>query len=454
MTVNGIKILVVSKTSQLVRQIKKIFSNKKFSVSWESQIDEILDYFESGIHDVVILASPDYKDQKKSLIKVVEEIALRSPVSQVLFLVEPNDIQFAMSALKLGTFQYAKLPVADEELELLIETSLERRPQIDGGQNLSKEQRVERFHGIIGRSSAMQQVYQQLSQAAGTEIPVLMLGETGTGKDLAAQVIYSQSERNEGPYIPVNLGALPSDLVASELFGYEKGAFTGAVKQHKGKFEQGNNGVVFLDEIDAIDEKVQVSLLRLIEQKKFHRLGGRRAVQSDARLITASNANLEEHVRVGSFREDLFFRLDVFRIEIPPLRLRQGDIPLLVEEFLGRYNQEFQKSILGISTEVLEILENYDWPGNVRELKNVIQRAVLVCDGETILPEHMPPRFHKNKSFQPKVTFEIGTSLEEVEREMIVRALSVAGNNRKRAAELLGISRRAIYNKLRKHKID
>lgn len=454
MTINESRILVVAKTSQLVRQTKKIFSNKKLSVSWETHIDEILNYFESGIHDVVILVSPDYSDEKKKLIKILEDISHRSPVTQVLFLVEPGDIQFAMSALKLGTFQYAKLPVTNQELKLLIETSLERRPQIDGSHFATKGQRTERFHQMLGRSLPMQQVYRQLSQAAETEIPVLMLGETGTGKDLAAQAIHAHSNRSDGPYIPVNLGALPADLVASELFGYEKGAFTGAAQQHKGKFEQAHNGVVFLDEIDAVDEKVQVSLLRLIEQKKFHRLGGRRSVRSNARLITATNANLEEHVHTGSFREDLFFRLDVFRIEIPPLRQRQGDIPLLIEEFLARYNLTFNKNILEISPEARQILESYDWPGNIRELKNVIQRAVLVCEGETILPEHLPPRFHKEKTVQPKVTFEIGTSLEEVEREMILRALSVAGNNRKRAAELLGISRRAIYNKLRKHKID
>jgi transcriptional regulator with PAS, ATPase and Fis domain len=281
----------------------------------------------------------------------------------------------------------------------------------------------------------------------------LLIGETGTGKDLAAQAIHQQSARSEGPYIPVNLGAIPAGLVASELFGHERGAFTGAAEQRKGIFERAHDGTVFLDEIGTIDEKVQVSLLRLIEQKKFHRLGGRRGISSNVRLIAASNQDLVDAVQQGIFREDLYYRLDVFRIMMPPLQERQEDISLLIDEFLKRYNRKFQKNILGISPESVSLLESYDWPGNVRELKNVIQRGVLVCSGEVLLPEHLPPRFRADRVVRPKVTFTVGTPLEEVEREMVIRALAVAKNNRTRAADLLGISRRALYNKLHKHRI-
>lgn len=317
---------------------------------------------------------------------------------------------------------------------------------------------TDRFEKLVGKSLPMQKVYKQIQQAAKVEIPVLLIGATGTGKDLVAQAIHRKSPRKEGPYIPVNLGAIPTDLVGSELFGHEKGAFTGAIAQYKGKFEQGDQGTVFLDEIDTIDEKVQVSLLRLIEQKRFHRLGGKRAVSVDVRLIAATNTDIDELVEETQFRDDLFYRLDVFRITMPPLCKRDGDLPLLIEEFIRRFNRSLNKKIKTVSPECRHVLESYNWPGNVRELKNVVQRAMLVCEGSEIQLEHLPPRFqsHENSrgSALPKVTFKIGTPLEEVERQMILHALAAAENNRTRAAELLGISRRAIYNKLKKHNLE
>jgi transcriptional regulator with PAS, ATPase and Fis domain len=299
----------------------------------------------------------------------------------------------------------------------------------------------------------MQELFRQIRQAAATDLPVLLVGETGTGKELAARAIHRTSDRHDGPFIPVNAGAIPSELIASELFGHEKGAFTGAAERSKGKFELARDGSLFLDEIGSVNQKVQVSLLRIIEQKRFHRLGGQRGISTNARLIAASNEGLFDAVEQGHFREDLFYRLDVFRISMPPLRERGEDIPLLIDEFVKRYNAEFSKTIMGISPECVSRMQAYKWPGNVRELKNVIQRAVLVCNGDVILREHLPSRFQKHRPMHPSVTFDIGTTLEEMEREMIVRTLASAKNNRKRAAEILGISRRALYNKLRKHGI-
>ena len=306
---------------------------------------------------------------------------------------------------------------------------------------------------LFGESPAMKAVFRQIKQAAATDIPVLLYGETGTGKDLAARAIHAQSERREGPFMAVNLAALPQELVASELFGHEKGAFTSAEQRREGKFELADNGTIFLDEIAAIDEKVQVSLLRLIERKSFHRLGGRAAISTNARLIAASNQDLAEDVKRGTFREDLYYRLDVFRIVMPPVRERRTDIPALIDVFLQRFNKNLDKDIAGISPECVAILEAYDWPGNVRELKNVIQRAALVCNGDILLPEHLPPRFRKIPSQRPAVSFEVGTPLAEVEREMIVRTLESVGHNRTHAAEKLGISRRALYNKMRRYNI-
>ncbi|MCC6142230.1 MAG: sigma-54-dependent Fis family transcriptional regulator, partial [Candidatus Hydrogenedentes bacterium] len=374
-------------------------------------------------------------------------------VTQILFLVEPDDVDIAMTGLRAGSFQYAKLPIEDEELRLLLDMAVERQPQY--GENLLLREKggpETSFEQLIGRSEAMQGLYQQMRQAAATSIPVLIIGETGTGKDLVAQAIHAQSDRAAAVYAPVHLGALPQELVASELFGHERGAFTGAHGQRKGQFELAHGGTVFIDEIVTIDERVQVALLRIIEQKQFSRLGGEEILYSDARIITATNEDLWEAVQRGAFREDLYYRLDVFHIEVPPLRQRTGDIPLLMEEFLRRFNAAFQKNILHIAPDLISMLECYAWPGNVRELKNVVQRAVLVCSGDTLMPEHVPPRLQNENIVKPRISFELGTSLDEVERQMVVQALALA-RNRTQAAELLGISRRALYNKIKKHRL-
>lgn len=451
---NCLRIIAVATDRDFPGRIQRMFPEEDVHVSRESSIDRVLERFESESYDILLVTSAAFKAGEIDGIEMLEVVAAKSPGTQVLFLVEPRDIRIAMSALKAGTYQYARFPMSDEELRLLIETAIEKRPTYAENLLLDVGKQEVQLEQLDGRSRPMQDVYRQVRQAAATDIPVLLVGETGTGKDLAAKAIHRQSARSEGPYIAVNLGALPAELVASELFGHERGAFTGAVERREGKFEVAQGGTVLLDEIGAVDEKVQVSLLRLIEEKKFQRLGGRRTISGNVRLIAASNKDLTDAVQKGTFREDLYYRLDVFRIIMPPLRERQGDVLLLINEFLGRYNRAFQKDILGIAPECLSLLESYEWPGNVRELKNVIQRAVLVSTGEVLLSKHLPPRFRPDRPVRPTVSFEIGTTLDEVEREMVVRALAVTKNNRKRAAELLGISRRSLYNKLRKHAIE
>jgi DNA-binding NtrC family response regulator len=454
MKMSDIRIMVVEKDSTLAHRISDLFPDDNMLVHREPTMDRVLERFESEVYEVLVITSSASKAGRSDGIELLEVISAKSPITQVLFLSEPRDLKTTMSAIKAGTFQYAKEPVSDEELKLLIETAVEQLVPYGKNLMLKKEKRRAALEELVGRSEPMQNIYRQIRQAAATDIPVLLLGETGTGKDLAAEAIHSQSERSKGPYVPVHLGALPPDLVSGELFGHEKGAFTGATEKGLGKFEQGVGGTVFLDEISTVDEKVQVSLLRLIEQKKFHRLGGRNTVSCDVRLIAASNQDLEDMVDRGKFREDLYYRLDVFRMTLPPLRERRDDIPMLIDEFLKRYNMAFQKSIAGISPECIGLLESYDWPGNVRELKNVIQRGVLVCPKDILLPEHLPGRFRPDRPAWGKITFDVGTSLEDIEREMIVRTIAAAGNNRTRAAQLLGISRRALYNKLRKHQIE
>lgn len=310
---------------------------------------------------------------------------------------------------------------------------------------------IEKFGKFIGRSRQMQKVYKQIRQAATVDIPILLTGETGTGKDLAAQAIHNLSVRQEQPFLPVNLGAIPSELIGSELFGHTKGSFTGAINTYQGKFEQADKGVIFLDEIDAIDPKTQVSLLRLIEKQHFFKIGDTRECKTNTRIITATNKDLTGLIDQGLFREDLYYRLDVFRIDMPPLREHPEDIPYLVGEILEIYNQAFEKHIHGISEECLKHLQNYPWPGNVRELKNVIQRAALMCFADVLDEEHLPDKLVERETLPEELSFKMGTPLADIQKEVIIKTLEFTNNNRKRTAEILGISRHALYNNLAKY---
>jgi DNA-binding NtrC family response regulator len=448
-----IRVICVEKEDDFSYRLRRLFPARNIQILREPTVDRVLERFESDTYDVLLLTGSAVRTGAMDAIDLLQVISAKSPLTQILLLISPGEIRLAMSALKAGTYQYAKLPISDEELRLLVETSLSNRPAVDENLFLKGDKTEKKFGKLIGQSDSMQGVYRQIRQAASTDIAVLLTGETGTGKDLAAQAIHNQSERASGTYLPVHLGALPQELVASELFGHEKGAFTGATSRHIGAIETADGGTVFLDEISTIDEKVQVSLLRLLEQKRFHRIGGRKAITSDIRLIAASNENLRDAVQKGAFREDLYFRLDVFNISLPPLRDRGDDITPLIDEFIKTSGREFNKKVVGISPECLSRLQDYNWPGNVRELKNVVLRAVLVCSGEVLLPDHLPPRFRSKRRGSEAITFKIGTTLAEAEKEMIRRTLSAADNNRTRTAELLGISRRALYNKLKKHGI-
>jgi len=307
------------------------------------------------------------------------------------------------------------------------------------------------FDDIIGTSRPMKIIYNRIKQAAANNINVLILGESGTGKDLVAQAIHRHSDRSQGPFIPINMGAIAKELVGSELFGHQKGAFTGATETKIGKFEQASNGTIFLDEISTMDEAIQVSMLRILETSKYQRIGGRRFIKSDARIIAASNENLMEldDISSSNLREDLYHRLSVFTIQLTPLRERSTDIPLLATFFLHEANREFEKKVVGFDDTVLQVFNKYPWPGNVRELKNIIQRAVLICTGKYIKLEHLPERI-KSSSNDDVQTLQIplGMTLKNIEKLVIQETIALTGGNRKRAAEILGISRRALYNKM------
>ncbi len=450
---NSFTIMLADKRKKLLSQLNGIFREQEVVVSRVTRMSSALRHFEKNMVDVMIVTGELFAETRKESEEIIRTISSKSPSTQIIILATKDLIRHAMSALKFGSYQYARLPVEDEELRLLIETAVEKKPQY-GDSLLFKQSDDVCFEGMYGASVQMQEIFSHIRQAASSDIPVLIMGETGTGKDMVAKAIHQQSHRSEGPYVAVNLGALPSELIASELFGHVKGAFTGALESRQGKFEEGHEGTVFLDEISTIDEKVQISLLRLIEQKRFQRLGGRRTVSSNARIIVATNENLLDLVDHGVFREDLYYRLDVFHIVLPPLRVRREDIRLLSNVFLSQFASAFHKNILEISEACFECLELYNWPGNIRELKNVIQRAVLVCREEVLRPENLPSRFRNRPDVSGGTfTVRIGTELREIEKKVIERTLESENQNRKKTAEVLGISRRALYNKIKRYGI-
>ncbi len=443
-----IHLLCVDPGRDIFRQLKEVFPSDNPGVLLEPNIGRVLERFEKETFDVLVLSSAALRSNKGVGIELLEVVSAKSPATQILFLINPREIKLAASAMKAGTYHYAKLPISSEELKLLVGSALDNRPQYAPNLLLKNHKGQTTFESMVGGSPVIREVYRQIRKAAATDIPVLLSGETGTGKDLAARAIHQLSSRTQGPYVPAHLGALPEDLVASELFGHEKGAFTSAVERRLGCFELAHKGTVFLDEISTIDEKIQVSLLRLLEDRKLHRIGGAKSQKVNVRVIAASNEDLEESVGRGVFREDLFFRLDVLHIHMPALRQRDGDVPLLIDHFLKQFNQAYRKDVVGISPECVSRLHSYDWPGNVRELKNVINRAVVMCEGGVLLPDHLPRRLRAGRAGRAMVSLPVGSTMEDMEREMLVRTLEYTAGNRRRAADMLGISRRTLYNKI------
>jgi transcriptional regulator with PAS, ATPase and Fis domain len=309
------------------------------------------------------------------------------------------------------------------------------------------------FEGIIGESRPMQKVFDLIEKVAGYDIDVLLTGESGTGKDLVAKTIHNASHRSEGPYVPVNTGALARDLIASELFGYEKGAFTGASSRKHGKFETANGGTLFLDEISTMDDATQISLLRVLENKQFQRVGGETFISTDARIIAATNCNLRKAVKKGEFRNDLFHRFNVLQIKLPPLRKRGDDVILLAKYFLQQHAREFGRDVQGFSDEVLTVLRRYAWPGNVRELENLVLKLVITSDTQIIGVDLLPDILKHARRRKTRVVLDVGsTTIEEAEKQVIFKTLEQVQGNKKKAANILGISRKALYNKLREYK--
>jgi Nif-specific regulatory protein len=331
----------------------------------------------------------------------------------------------------------------------------ERRRLLDENSHL-KEALQERydFSNLIGNSGPMRNVYEQVTQVAPTNTTVMLRGESGTGKELIAHAIHYNSPRKNSPFVKVNCAALPETLIESELFGYEKGAFTGAHAQKKGRFELAEGGTLFLDEIGEIDSSTAVKLLRVLQEKQFERLGGTRTIRADVRLIVATNKDLEKAIAAGSFREDLYYRLNVFAIFVPPLRERKSDVLLLAEHFLEKHSSRHGKNIKRISTPAIDMLMSYHWPGNVRELENTVERAVLVCDGNVIHGHHLPPSLQTAESSGTIVNLSFKEAVEAYEKDLIQDTLKTTRGSRSKAASLLRTTSRVINYKIKKLHID
>ncbi len=371
-----------------------------------------------------------------------------------LLLTAQGTVETAVEAMKEGAYDYLTKPIDIQRLRILLDKIVERLETMREVKALRRQLREHGTFGtIIGNSPEMRKIYQVVEQAAPTSASVLITGESGTGKELVAQTIHQLSPRATFPFIGINCAAIPETLLESEIFGHEKGAFTGAAERRQGCFELADRGTLFLDEIGEMTPATQVKLLRVLQERKFRRLGGRAEQSVDVRMIAATNLDPAEAVKQGKLREDLYYRLNVFSFGLPPLRDRKQDLPLLIQAFITEFNARNQKSIVGVDQQAMRLLEHYGWPGNVRELRNVIERATILAAGPFIEPKHLPPVLAdepRPPSQQPQVALAAGITVEEAERRLIMMTLEHTRDNKTRAAEILGISLKTLHNKLNK----
>ena len=376
------------------------------------------------------------------------------PDTEVVVMTAYGSIDTAVEAMRCGAYDYLTKPIDRDRFPIVVDKALERH--VLATENKQLRDRLEtrtRFDQMVGESEPLQRVYNLVEMVAASDVTVLLTGETGTGKELVARAIHQKSLRANSPFITVNCGALPENLFESELFGYEKGAFTGAMFTKMGRFELAEGGTILLDEVGELSLKSQVDFLRVLETKEFRRLGGTKVIRVDTRIIAATNRNLVEAVKQGDFREDLYYRLNVVPIHLPPLRERGDDIPLLAEKFLREFASQHHREPKDVSREAMRLLRLYAWPGNIRQLRNLMERLVVTVRDKTIQPEHLPEEIQASKEDARTMLVTLGTSLEEIEQDVIRRTLAEVTNHREKAAKLLGISLRALQYKIKEYGI-
>jgi DNA-binding NtrC family response regulator len=439
------KILVVDDEKIVRESLFHWFQEEGYQIETAEDGETALRIFDKNKFDLLLV---DMKMPGMSGLELLAKVKEIDKDTIVILITAFASVPTAIKALKDGAYDYVTKPVDPDELEHLVKKALEQRSlRVENEQLKGSIEEIIKPDNLIGESAQMKKIYELIHTVAPTDTTVMIRGESGTGKELVAKAIHINSRRKYFPIIPVNCGALAESILESELFGHEKGAFTGAQFKRKGKFEMADGGTIFLDEIGSVSPKMQVELLRVIESKQFSRVGGNQVIKSDFRVIIATNEPLEDLVKQGKFREDLYYRLNVFSIIIPPLRERTGDIPVLAFYFLNNFCNAMNKNIKNISPEAMEFLTKYDWPGNVRELENAIERAVVVGKGETIKVDDLP--FHVSSS--QAANSDGDNSMTAMEKKHIARVLNENNWNISKSALILEIDRVTLYNKISKY---
>jgi DNA-binding NtrC family response regulator len=446
----NIHILVVDDEPLIRRSLSEFLTLEGYSASSASNGKEALSLLKKFKADIIL---SDIQMPNMDGMQLLKEIKERKCLAPVILMTGYGTIDNAVSAIQMGAYDYITKPIIDNEIKILLKRLVKEKNIIDENARLKKElseSRRDSFCGIAGADEKMRKIYSLIEAICGTRATVLIHGESGTGKRLIAHAIHNCDEHQKNkPFIEVSCGALTETLLESELFGHVKGAFTGAIKDKPGRFELANGGTIFLDEIDAFTPALQVKLLRVLQEGEFEKVGDNQTIKVDVRVITATNQNLEKLIEQNKFRKDLYYRLNIIAIELPPLRQRKGDIPLLADELIKRHARLVNKNIKGISPEAMAALMNCDWPGNIRELENVIERAVILCKNDTITPQDFPKCLNKKiPENEPAASCKLKKALQEPERDLLVKALESMNWNRNETAKSLGINRTTLYKKM------
>ncbi len=436
------KILIVDDDPDIVEFIQDRLEYYGYDVSVAYDGEEALKKSDDNPPDLVLL---DIRMPGIDGIEVLQRIIRKYPGMLVVMLTAHGTIDVAVESMKKGAHDFLVKPL-EENIEDKIDAIFDRK-KIEKSES-EREKLSHAYDEIIGDNPEIIKVLEQIGKVADTDAPVLILGETGTGKELVASALHENSYRAEKPFEVVQCGAIPKDLLESGLFGHEKGAFTGATASREGKFERADGGTLFFDEIGDMPPELQIKLLRGVEQQEFERVGGSRVIKVDVRIIAATNRDLEVAIEKGEFRSDLYYRLNMITIHVPPLRDRKSDIPKLAEHFLKKYSDAHKPQVRAISRNAMELLMLYNWPGNVRELNNYIGRAVFLAESDVILPKHIPQELQEeNQKISTEIT--VGMTLKDIEKELILKTLEAFGGNRTKTAETVGISLRTLHSRLK-----
>lgn len=445
------KILVVDDDSSHRLMLKAILLDEGYAISEAEDGTCAVNAVKKEFFDLILM---DVRMTEMDGIKALEEIKGLNPRLQVLMMTAYPSVPPAVKAMKLGALDYLTKPMDTDELRLRIAKLLGQYPLKEEGQQIKTH--LAKSSGLIGSSEAMERVFESLALVAPTDTTILILGKSGTGKERIADTIHLNSDRAEKPFVKVNCAALPENLLESELFGHEKGAFTGATARRQGRFEVADGGTIFLDEIGEIPVSVQVKLLRVLQERQFETLGSSKTNTVDVRIIAATNKDLETEIAEGRFREDLFYRLNVFPITLPPLKDRKEDIQPLAHHFLDKYSKKHKRRAKGFTPKTIDLFKRYQWKGNIRELENTVERSVILCLEEYIRPQHLPAIIQDlaNEPGPTNAGIETGLTLKEMEKQLIISTLAQYEGNRTKTAEALGISRRSLQMKLKEYGIN